>query len=83
MNLEANVSELVAKIRNALHLIVELVISSSLRHSTAHCLSGVSSVVFVTATVIDLVNAPFTFISKLLGRKCSRFLQVHRENKLK
>ena len=46
-------------------------------------LFGVSSVVFVTATVIDLVNAPFTFISKLLGRKCSRFLQVHRENKLK
>ena len=58
-------------------------ISSSLRHSTAHCLSGVSSVVFVTATVIDLVNAPFTFISKLLGRKCARFLQVHRGNRLK
>ena len=64
-------------------------ISSSLRHSTAHCLFGVSSVVFVTAAVIDLVNAPFTFISKLLGRNCSRFSHLRskkkaqRKNKLK
>ena len=58
-------------------------ISSSLRHSTAHCLFGVLYYVYVTAAVIVLVNAPFTFISKLLGRNCSRFSHLRSKKKLK
>ena len=56
-------------------------ISSSLRHSTAHCLFGVLYFVYLTAAVIVLVNAPFTFISKLLGRNCSRFSHLRSKKK--